>query len=162
MRRPQGAQLCIPLHPVPKGKRPWLTALLITTPWAAQQIHRFYFPASCKIMQTSQRHPPVGTRNTSLSCYYKACPPTAALPFQSIARKVACSPAWHGMWLSPPGLHTLSAMWLPCFTFPGFETLSFQQSAKEIIKTISAITPWQKSAEDAQLRVVISYLKEAT
>lgn len=59
------------------GETPWPTAFLITVPGVAQQTHKqqvLSVPTSCKVIQTSPWHPPVETRNTSLSCYCKACP----------------------------------------------------------------------------------------
>lgn len=42
--------------------------------WCSSTNPQVSVPTSCKIMQTSQQHTPVETRNTSVSSYYKACP----------------------------------------------------------------------------------------
>ena len=65
--------------------------------------HRACFPASSGfggIIQTSRSHPPVRTKGSPPSCYYKSCPPQP-LCIHSVSR---CDPhvVPHGMWCPPP------------------------------------------------------------
>lgn len=72
----KGPNFASPFLLVHTGETPWPTAFLITVPGVAQQTHKqqVSVPTSYKVLQTSLWHPPVETRNTSLSCYCKACP----------------------------------------------------------------------------------------
>lgn len=72
----KGPNFASPLFPAHTSETPWPTAFLITVPGVAQKTHKqVSVPTNCKVTQASLWHPPVETRNTSLSCYCKACPP---------------------------------------------------------------------------------------